>query len=47
MKNPRWKGIFPTITTKLHADESLDLEGTCAARGCRWSAPNASLSRLS
>ena len=28
MKNPRWKGIFPAVTTKFHADESLDLEGT-------------------
>jgi len=28
MKNPRWKGIFPAVTTKSHADESLDLEGT-------------------
>ena len=28
MKNPRWRGIFPAVTTKFHADESLDLEGT-------------------
>jgi 4-hydroxy-tetrahydrodipicolinate synthase len=28
MNNPRWKGIFPAVTTKFHADESLDLEGT-------------------
>ena len=28
MSNPRWKGIFPAVTTKFHADESLDLEGT-------------------
>ena len=28
MRNPRWKGIFPAVTTKFHADESLDLEGT-------------------
>ena len=28
MHNPRWKGIFPAVTTKFHADESLDLEGT-------------------
>ena len=25
---PRWQGIFPAITTKLHADESIDAEGT-------------------
>ena len=28
MQNPRWRGIFPAITTKFHADESLDAEGT-------------------
>jgi len=28
MSNPRWKGIFPAITTKFHADESIDTEGT-------------------
>lgn len=28
MRNPRWNGIFPAVTTKFHADESLDLEGT-------------------
>ena len=28
MNNPRWKGIFPAVTTKFHADESLDLEST-------------------
>ena len=28
MKNPRWKGVFPAITTKFHADESIDAEGT-------------------
>ena len=28
MQNPRWKGIFPAITTKFHADESIDAEGT-------------------
>jgi len=28
MHHPRWKGIFPAVTTKFHADESLDLEGT-------------------
>ena len=28
MKNPRWQGIFPAITTKFHADESIDAEGT-------------------
>lgn len=25
---PRWHGIFPAITTKFHADESIDAEGT-------------------
>jgi dihydrodipicolinate synthase/N-acetylneuraminate lyase len=28
MHNPRWKGIFPAITTKFHADESIDAEST-------------------
>ncbi len=28
MNNPRWKGIFPAVTTKFDADESLDLEST-------------------
>jgi 4-hydroxy-tetrahydrodipicolinate synthase len=28
MNNPRWKGVFPAITTKFHADESIDAEGT-------------------
>lgn len=28
MKNPLWQGIFPAITTKFHADESIDAEGT-------------------
>jgi 4-hydroxy-tetrahydrodipicolinate synthase len=28
MNNPRWQGIFPAITTKFHADESIDAEGT-------------------
>lgn len=28
MTNPRWHGIFPAITTKFHADESIDAEGT-------------------
>ena len=32
MNNPRWKGIFPAVTTKFHADESLDLEGTIFCR---------------
>ena len=22
---PRWRGIFPAVTTKFHADESLDV----------------------
>jgi 1-pyrroline-4-hydroxy-2-carboxylate deaminase len=25
---PRWQGIFPAITTKFNADESIDAEGT-------------------
>jgi 4-hydroxy-tetrahydrodipicolinate synthase len=28
MNKPRWQGIFPAITTKFHADESIDAEGT-------------------
>ncbi len=28
MTNPKWSGVFPAITTKFHADESLDAEGT-------------------
>lgn len=28
MTNPRWQGVFPAITTKFHADESIDAEGT-------------------
>ncbi|MBW8714417.1 MAG: dihydrodipicolinate synthase family protein [Variovorax paradoxus] len=28
MTQPRWQGIFPAITTKFHADESIDAEGT-------------------
>jgi len=28
MHNPCWNGIFPAITTKFHADESIDAEGT-------------------
>lgn len=28
MINPRWQGVFPAITTKFHADESIDAEGT-------------------
>lgn len=28
MSNPRWKGVFPAVTTKFHADESIDAEGT-------------------
>ena len=28
MSNPRWQGIFPAITTKFHADESIDAQGT-------------------
>ena len=28
MTNPRWQGIFPAVTTKFHADERIDAEGT-------------------
>lgn len=28
MNNPRWQGIYPAITTKFHADESIDAQGT-------------------
>jgi 4-hydroxy-tetrahydrodipicolinate synthase len=28
MSNPRWQGIFPAVTTKFNADESIDAEGT-------------------
>ncbi len=28
MNKPRWQGIFPAVTTKFHADESIDAEGT-------------------
>jgi 4-hydroxy-tetrahydrodipicolinate synthase len=28
MSNTRWKGIFPAITTKFHADERIDAEAT-------------------
>jgi 4-hydroxy-tetrahydrodipicolinate synthase len=28
MHQPHWKGIFPAVTTKFHADESIDAEGT-------------------
>lgn len=28
MTNPRWQGVFPAVTTKFHADESIDAEGT-------------------
>src|SRR5271170_5701439 len=26
-----WSGVFPAVTTKIHADESLDLEATQAS----------------
>lgn len=26
--NSKWQGIFPAVTTKFHADESIDAEGT-------------------
>ncbi len=28
MSNPRWQGVFPAVTTKFHADERIDAEGT-------------------
>jgi dihydrodipicolinate synthase/N-acetylneuraminate lyase len=28
VSNPRWQGIFPAVTTKFHADENIDAEGT-------------------
>ncbi len=28
MTASRWQGIFPAVTTKFHADESIDAEGT-------------------
>ena len=28
MTNPHWQGIFPAVTTKFHADERIDAEGT-------------------
>jgi|GEM_PF-4931970 len=28
LSTTRWTGIFPAITTKFHADESIDAEGT-------------------
>ena len=28
MTLPRWKGIFPAITTKFHANEAIDAQGT-------------------
>ena len=28
LSSTRWTGIFPAITTKFHADESIDAEGT-------------------
>ncbi|HSU21512.1 MAG TPA: dihydrodipicolinate synthase family protein, partial [Variovorax sp.] len=28
MNPTRWQGIFPAITTKFHADERIDAEGT-------------------
>jgi dihydrodipicolinate synthase/N-acetylneuraminate lyase len=28
MKKPYWSGVFPAITTQLHRDQSLDLEGS-------------------
>jgi dihydrodipicolinate synthase/N-acetylneuraminate lyase len=28
LSTTRWQGIFPAVTTKFHADESIDAEGT-------------------
>jgi 4-hydroxy-tetrahydrodipicolinate synthase len=28
MSNIRWQGVFPAVTTKFHADENIDAEGT-------------------
>jgi 4-hydroxy-tetrahydrodipicolinate synthase len=28
VRNPRWQGVFPAVTTKFHADERIDAEGT-------------------
>ncbi len=28
MSTPRWSGVFPAVTTKFHADERIDAEGT-------------------
>ena len=28
MSNPRWCGIYPAVTTKFHADERINAEGT-------------------
>ena len=28
MKMPRWQGVFPAITTQLHKDQTIDLDGT-------------------
>ena len=28
MTKPAWKGVFPAVTTQLHKDQSLDLDGT-------------------
>ncbi|MEO6281546.1 dihydrodipicolinate synthase family protein [Roseateles sp.] len=28
MQTIQWRGVFPAVTTKFHADESLDAEGT-------------------
>ena len=27
---PYWSGVFPAITTQLHKDGSIDLDGTAA-----------------
>src|SRR4051812_8965854 len=28
MNNPRWKGVFPAVTTQMHRDQTIDLEAT-------------------
>lgn len=29
MSNVRWQGVFPAVTSKFHADETLDFEAMC------------------
>ena len=30
MQTLSWRGVFPAVTTKFHADERLDLDGTAS-----------------